>query len=228
MKLLRSTFCLLNCNRNEMFQRINRFFSDSKINDKKPEVDLKEQNTKQIQEETTSERQIVSPEKTMESGIVISAYSTVGFRLNRVIKVIGPIIVFPKTVFSWHIESFDRLDSDSLMMFGLIQPRIETLIIGAGNYETSTSEMGKNILEISQKHKINVEVLTTELACTQFNYLNAEGRMIAAALIPPKDTLFGDDDNFQSLDFDNKLYSIDKTHSSANDLAQIFTGSKIN
>lgn len=87
----------------------------------------------------------------------------VGFRLNHTIKVIGPIITFPKTVLSWHIESFERINADSLMIFGLIQPRIETLIIGAGADETSSSKLGQSVLEIMHKFKINVEILTTEL-----------------------------------------------------------------
>lgn len=85
-----------------------------------------------------------------------------GFRLNQTVQVIGPIIVFPRTVFSWHVESVQQINSDSLMIFSLVQPRIETLIIGTGEYET-TSHIGKSILEIAHKHKINVEVLTTEL-----------------------------------------------------------------
>lgn len=82
--------------------------------------------------------------------------------MNQTVQVIGPIIVFPRTVFSWHVESVERINSDSLMLFSLVQPRIETLIIGTGEHE-STSHIGKSILEIAHKHKINVEILTTEL-----------------------------------------------------------------
>lgn len=46
-------------------------------------------------------------------------------------------------------------------------------------------------------------------ACTQFNYLIAEGRMVAAALIPPRAIRDGDDDAFGTLSFDNKLFSIE-------------------
>lgn len=34
-------------------------------------------------------------------------------------------------------------------------------------------------------HNINVEVLSTEQACATFNFLNAEGRMVAGAILPP-------------------------------------------
>lgn len=82
--------------------------------------------------------------------------------MNEQVQVIGPIIVFPQTVFSWHVESADRINTDSLILFSLIQPRIETLIIGTGEFET-TSHISKSILEIAHKHKINIEILTTEL-----------------------------------------------------------------
>lgn len=36
--------------------------------------------------------------------------------------------------------------------------------------------------------------------------------MVAAALIPPKGTRWGDDDGFASLSLDNKLFTIDSMH----------------
>lgn len=36
-----------------------------------------------------------------------------------------------------------------------------------------------------KKHQINVEILRTEQACATFNFLNSEGRIVAAALLPP-------------------------------------------
>lgn len=87
--------------------------------------------------------------------------------MNQRIQVIGPIIVFPRTVFSWHIESVEKVNSDSLMIFEMVQPRVDTLIIGTGEGET-TSHIGKNILEIAHKHKINVEVLSTQLVGFSF------------------------------------------------------------
>lgn len=140
--------------------------------------------------------------------------------------------MFPRTVFSWNIESVDTITSDSLCIFSVVQPKVDTLIIGTGEFETTT-HIGKNLLEIAQKHKINVEILTTELvcllcfkrlyfrciefyihfqACTQFNYLSSEGRMVAAALVPPRGTRFGDDDIFNTLNFDNKLFTLDNMH----------------
>lgn len=44
----------------------------------------------------------------------------------------------------------------------MVQPKVDVLIIGTGENE-ATTHIGKNILEIAHKHKINVEVLSTEL-----------------------------------------------------------------
>lgn len=82
--------------------------------------------------------------------------------MNQHVQVIGPIILFPKTVFSWHIESVEAITSDSLSIFSVIQPKVDTLIIGTGEFDT-TKHIGKNLLDIAHKQKINVEILTTEL-----------------------------------------------------------------
>lgn len=37
--------------------------------------------------------------------------------------------------------------------------------------------------------------------------------MVGAALIPPRGTRLGDDDAFQTLNFDSKLFSIESMHS---------------
>lgn len=48
-----------------------------------------------------------------------------------------------------------------------------------------TPSFSSNIISFMKKYNINVEVLPTEQACTTFNFLNGEGRIVAAALIPP-------------------------------------------
>lgn len=49
-------------------------------------------------------------------------------------------------------------------------------------------------------------------ACTHFNYLNAEGRMVAAALCPPQITTIGEDDIFNTYTFDSNLFTLDNMH----------------
>lgn len=90
-----------------------------------------------------------------------------GFRINKHVQVIGPIVLFPRAVFAWHVESPQKIDFDSLMIFGMVQPKVDTLIIGIGSDET-TKNIGATILKFAHEFKINVEILSTELVCYEF------------------------------------------------------------
>lgn len=79
MKLLRSAFCLLKCNRNKPFLVANRFFCDTGVTDKKSEIKT-EQNAKQTQQENSSEQTTsdrYSVENTLNNGIIITSYNEV-------------------------------------------------------------------------------------------------------------------------------------------------------
>lgn len=75
---------------------------------------------------------------------------------------IGPIILFPRAVFSWNVESVEKINYDSMMIFGLIQPKVDTLIVGIGE-KLADKSVSTAILEFAHKHSMNVEILTTEL-----------------------------------------------------------------
>ncbi|RWS04178.1 NADH dehydrogenase [ubiquinone] 1 alpha subcomplex assembly factor 3-like protein [Dinothrombium tinctorium] len=114
--------------------------------------------------------------------LLVDTYSEVGFRLNNGLFIIGPMALFPKTVFQWNIESIETLTPDAMTLFCLLEPKIDLLVIGSGENFISLDMKTTAAL---QKHKINIEVLTTAKAIPIFNYLNSEGRNIAAALMPP-------------------------------------------
>jgi NADH dehydrogenase [ubiquinone] 1 alpha subcomplex assembly factor 3 len=59
------------------------------------------------------------------------------------------------------------------------------------------------------KYHISIEVLTTEQACATFNFLNAENRYIAGALIPPLTLRPTDDDVLMSKKRLKRLYGSD-------------------
>lgn len=42
--------------------------------------------------------------------------------------------------------------------------------------------------------------------------MTSEGRMVGAALIPPKALSLGESDMFSTLDFDGKLFTVDMLH----------------
>jgi uncharacterized protein len=60
----------------------------------------------------------------------------------------------------------------------------DVLVLGVGDTRDS-SHLNSSILSFMAKYHISVEVLTTEQACATFNFLNAERRCIAGALLPP-------------------------------------------
>lgn len=129
--------------------------------------------------------------------------------MNGSIKTLGPIVLFPRCVFAWNIARIEDINEDSLCIFYMIQPKIDTLIIGTGD-KPITPAIGRTILEVTRKHRINIEILSTETACTTFNFLNQQGRMVAAALVPPIDVHLDDDDAIATQARDNKLFSIEK------------------
>lgn len=128
-----------------------------------------------------------------------------GFRLNENIKTLGPIILFPRAVFAWHISCLEDINEDSLCIFHMVQPKMDTVIIGIGD-KPVTAKIAKAILEMTRKYGINIEILTTEVACTTFNFLNQQGRMVGAALVPPRNIKISDHDVIATADRDGKLF----------------------
>ncbi|XP_062563184.1 NADH dehydrogenase [ubiquinone] 1 alpha subcomplex assembly factor 3 [Armigeres subalbatus] len=131
--------------------------------------------------------------KEADAGLLINSFSQVGFRLSNDMKVIGPMAIFPRSVLSWNVEDHDDISEESLSLFTALEPKIDILIVGIGDQQT-TPAFTKKIIEFMKKYRINVEVLSTEQACATFNFLNAEGRVVAAALIPPVTLRINEDD----------------------------------
>lgn len=88
--------------------------------------------------------------------------------MNQQLQVIGPIILFPRAVLAWHIKNAEKVDADSLMIFSMIQPKVDTLIVGVGSGEV-TKTIGTTILKFAHEYKINVEILSTELVSGKKN-----------------------------------------------------------
>ena len=44
-----------------------------------------------------------------------------GFLINENIRIIGPMVIFPKSVFSWNIGGLSDLDEKSLLLFKVLQ-----------------------------------------------------------------------------------------------------------
>jgi len=126
---------------------------------------------------------------------LIDSYSSSGFRLNDNSFLIGPSIIFPTAVFSWNIRSATDITEESLAIFTMLDPRLDLLVIGHGQESTVRNAVDiKSILGVKQKG-LNLEILATDKAISTYNYLIEEGRVVAAALIPPLYVKDLDDDS---------------------------------
>lgn len=71
------------------------------------------------------------------------------------------MVIFPKTVLAWNINTKEDINENSLRLFCALEPKIELLIIGIGD-EKVTPDLGRTLAGIMKKYNINVEVLRTE------------------------------------------------------------------
>lgn len=109
---------------------------------------------------------------------------------------------------SWNIGTFKEVNEKTLSLFTVLEPKIDVLVIGTGD-EQITPDISKGIIQFMRKHRINVEVLPTDQACTTFNFLNEEGRMTAAAIIPPLVMQISETDYVQHRLHRDKILEID-------------------
>ena len=88
-----------------------------------------------------------------------------------------------------------------MSLFTILDPKIDVLIVGYGDNTPVKGAKGKTafpvdpkiILKMRQKG-VSMELLTTENAIATYNYLVEEGRVVAAALIPPNHVRMTDQD----------------------------------
>jgi len=117
--------------------------------------------------------------------LYVTRISTQGFKLANMYNIIGPCVLFPRTVLSWNVASAKDITPESLTLFSLLEPKLDVLVIGTG--DGSCKPDTPKIVAYCRRLGINVEILRTEEACATFNFLNGEYRHVAAALIPPED-----------------------------------------
>ncbi|KAK7101818.1 NADH dehydrogenase [ubiquinone] 1 alpha subcomplex assembly factor 3-like [Littorina saxatilis] len=114
--------------------------------------------------------------------LYVEAYSNVGFKLSNGFRIVGPCVLFPRSILHWAIGGTHELNEDSLSLFPLLEPKLDLLVLGVGDHG---AKYDKSIVRYLRSNNINVEILPTDQACSTFNFLNAERRIVAAAMIPP-------------------------------------------
>lgn len=98
---------------------------------------------------------------------------------------------------SWNISDITQVNEDSLSIFKVLEPKIDILVLGTGD-KVDNHDLVKDFLQFSRKYRLAFEILPTESACATFNFLNAEGRNVVGAMIPPQTIRYTEDDRFRS------------------------------
>lgn len=98
---------------------------------------------------------------------------------------------------AWNIEDISEVKEDSLSLLKILEPKIDILVLGTGD-KIANHNLFAEFIKFSRKYRISFEILPTESACPTFNFLNAEGRNVVGALIPPKTITLTDDDIYTS------------------------------
>jgi len=138
---------------------------------------------------------------------MVDSFALDGFRLNDDTKILGPCVIFPTQVLSWNVSGAEDISEESLALFTILDPKLDVLVIGHGMTKSSRNPVDpKTILKMRQKG-LNVEVLTTENAISTYNFLVEEGRVVAAALIPPDFVKIIDTDIIQTKERRKSLMS---------------------
>lgn len=128
--------------------------------------------------------------KERDDMLLVDSYSTVGFRLNNGLFVVGPVALFPRSVLQWRVQSVVEMVEESFSLFTLLEPKIDVLVIGLGD---GIETLDMKLIKYLRSKNIGIEMHPTSTACTTFNFLNVEDRNVAAAMIPPTHVASGDE-----------------------------------
>lgn len=110
----------------------------------------------------------------------IQSYGPDGFRVSGALHT-GPILIFFNGVVDWHAALPLGLDAFAQA----IERRgdFDLLLIGCGD---ARDGMEQGLATSLRAQGLPCEAMGTGAACRTYNLLAAEGRRVAAALIPPR------------------------------------------
>ena len=109
---------------------------------------------------------------------VIQSYAKGSFRISGEIFT-TPVIVGAGFVRPW--DGVSVLSAESAAQFAGLAGEIDVLLLGMG---TSTPLLPPIVRQAFKDQGLQVEVMDTGAACRTFNVLSAEGRRVAAAVMP--------------------------------------------
>lgn len=111
---------------------------------------------------------------------LIQTYGPGRFRISDVDHT-GAVLVLPHSTVPWPVAAAGDIAPDNLAAIITATPPVETLLVGSGIRAVFIPPSRRVALKA---HGIVLEVMDTGAACRTYNVLLAEGRRIAAALIP--------------------------------------------
>jgi uncharacterized protein len=111
---------------------------------------------------------------------VIERYAPSGFRVTGVIYH-GPVLVFPDVVLPWDVVSGSAVTWENLAPV-IERGGVRILLLGLGR---TMSPIPGTLRSALRAAGVALEPMDTGAACRTYNVLIAEGREVAAALIPP-------------------------------------------
>jgi len=112
--------------------------------------------------------------------LLIEAYGPGRLRIGGVVHQ-RPVIVLPGAVIEWPIDSIAALSRESLAAVIGAAPKVEILIVGCGARLVPVLPTLRQDLRAAG---LSIDTMDTGAACRTYNVLLAEGRRVAAALIP--------------------------------------------
>jgi len=143
----------------------------------------------------------------IREGIMISAYSQYGFRLNNGFAVLGPIVCFANSIMAWRVNDDRDVNVDSLSMLFHLEPAPSVIVLGLGNgsqrslrddnyrqLQLNRRQLDRVVLAAARQYGCTVEVLPVDAALATYNFIISEGRYAAGAFIPPRFIPAMDDD----------------------------------
>jgi uncharacterized protein len=111
---------------------------------------------------------------------VIDTYAPGRFRVSNIVHE-GAVIVFPDRTIAWDVYSFADLNADHFAAVLAADPKPDVLLLGSGaRMQLLPSALRKALRE----QGVVVDVMDSPAACRTYNVLLAEGRRVAAALLP--------------------------------------------
>lgn len=111
---------------------------------------------------------------------LIEAYGDGAFRITGE-RYTGAVIVFPEATFPWDMNGIAGLSLEDFSLVTGREPVPEILLLGTGmRTEFVLPSLRAAVRELGPV----VDIMDTGAACRTYNVLLAEGRRVAAALLP--------------------------------------------